>query len=607
MSQLLTKSDGFKEEYCCSVVRIGTLTPVEGSDFLAKTDILGTQIVVRKDQVNEGDVVFYAANETALNEKFLSVNNLFEIGCREKNANADEVASIMKEYDENYRAEADRLRSKAKDVKGRINSFTIQASKNNNKIKKLQKELDEINAGQKEGSAEELNAQIQALKEKVDASTAKAMKLTVEYTNLKNKVEELVKAGKPIVEKAQKLCGFFNKYGRVRCITLKGEPSFGFVFGVSEMAKFCPEIADFPIEDYVGEDFDTVNGELFVKAFVPPVKPQNVRKSKGEHRNKKLARFDRIVEGEFSFHYDTTQLTRSMHLFSPTTDVTVSVKYHGTSCIFAKLHVKEPKRIALYKWLWNKFVDGTGLFKSSRFIDYNVVYGPVYSSRTEIRNQYINSTVNTGFYEKDIWTEYGDIIYPYLDEGMTVYGEIIGYITGTQKMIQKHYDYGCSKGENKIMFYRITTTNEDGSKREWEVDEVYEWTRILMARMKLYGNPNWTRIHPIDILYHGTLGDLYPDLNPQEHWNEDCLQCMKNDKEHFGMEELEPLCKNEVPREGIVVRICQDPVTEAFKLKSVSFLMKESLLMDAGEVDMEMLDNYGDIAQTEENTNQENN
>ena len=70
------------------------------------------------------------------------------------------------------------------------------------------------------------------------------------------------------------MCGFFNKYGRVRCITLKGEPSFGFIFGVNEMEKYCPGIKNINLEDYLYEDFDTVNGELFVKAFVPPIKQQ---------------------------------------------------------------------------------------------------------------------------------------------------------------------------------------------------------------------------------------------------------------------------------------------------------------------------------------------
>jgi glycosyltransferase involved in cell wall biosynthesis len=43
-----------KSEYCCNVVRIGEVTPIEGSDFLAQTVINGDSIVVRKDEVKEG-------------------------------------------------------------------------------------------------------------------------------------------------------------------------------------------------------------------------------------------------------------------------------------------------------------------------------------------------------------------------------------------------------------------------------------------------------------------------------------------------------------------------------------------------------------------------
>lgn len=114
-------------------------------------------------------------------------------------------------------------------------------------------------------------------------------------------------------------------------------------------------------------------------------------------------------------------------------------------------------------------------------------------------------------------------------------------------------------------------------------------------------------VDPIDILYHGTFGDLYPEIDPEEHWHEEVLNKIKTDKEHFGMEELEPLCKNQVPREGIVIRISQDPVSQAFKSKSQSFLFKEAVLMDSGEVDIEMLDNYGDIVQEEEDTTDDNN
>ena len=168
---------------------------------------------------------------------------------------------------------------------------------------------------------------------------------------------------------------------------------------------------------------------------------------------------------------------------------------------------------------------------------------------------------------------------------MIVYGEIVGYLSGSDSMIQKGYDYGCERGTNKLMLYRITTRCADGSLREWDVTEVRQFTQQLMANY-----PDLApRLHPIDFLYHGTLRDLYPELSATEHWHENVLQAMKQDKQMLGMEEREPLCKQKVPREGIVLRKDGDALAEAWKLKTDAFFSREQKLIDAGEVDMEMM------------------
>lgn len=582
----LTMSENGKSEYCCSVVKISELTPIEGSDFLAKTNVLGTQIVVRKDMVKKGDIMFYAANETALNQKFLSANNLYEISCRSMNSNAAEVNAIMEEYDTKYRNEADTLRAEAKQIKGLIDKYEKQVQKDKKKVSKLNKQLEEAEDDTKKS---EIQMQINDLQEKIVAATKLALEKTIKYTDLKHKVEVLVNEGKPIVDKAKALCGFFNKYGRVRCITLKNTPSFGFLFEVDSMAKFNPGIKDVNLEDYLNQDFDTVDGELFVKAYVPPVKPENVRKTRGEKRNKKLSRFDRLVEGELRLHYDSTQLVKNMSLIDPDKIVTVSVKVHGTSSVIGKVHVKNPLPMMWYKKAWNKLIDLINLPEKIKFkYDYTIDYGPVYCSRTVVKNQYINQEVTGGYYNVDIWSEYGDILYPYLDNGMTVYSEIAGYLTGCQTMIQKQYAYGCQPGENFIMPYRISTMSEGCVRYEWNVQDVYDWTVRLIYRMKEAGDENWKRIHPIDILYHGTLANLYPEIDEDNHWHENVLEKLKNDKEHFGMEEYEPLCTDiKVPREGICLRIDNDPILENFKLKTTSFALGEAILYDD--------DNYQDI------------
>jgi len=184
MTQFLKESEKIQHEYCCTVVRLGKITPVENSDFLATTQVNGFQIVVRKDECKEGDLMIYAANETQLNKNFLSCNNLFELGER----------SLNKNYE------------------------------------KVQKLLDE---------------------------------------------------GKN--DEAKKLVGFFNKHGRVKCIRLRKQPSFGFLFHKDSLVNWKPELKDLNLEDYVDKDFDTVCDELFVKVYVPYVpetrkRPQEPKK-----------------------------------------------------------------------------------------------------------------------------------------------------------------------------------------------------------------------------------------------------------------------------------------------------------------------------------------
>lgn len=589
---VFTKSDGFKSEYSCAVTRIGNLIPIEGSDFLAKTEVFGTQIVVRKDQVKTGDIMLYAANETALSEKFLSVNNLYEIGCREKNANKVEVDEIMKPY-EPIRAKADALKAEEKNIKGAINNYTKKAQKAAKFIRKKEKELSSL--PDDDPKIASLNKEIKTLNEQSEKFTQEAMSRTTTLTNLKKEREDTVKSGSHIIDEAKKHCGFFNKYGRVRCITLRNTPSFGFLFSPAELFKYDSTVTMEDIEEYEGKEFDTVNGDLFVKVFVPPM--SEVKQGRKGNKNKaqnKLKNFDRMIDGEFAFHYTTTQLEKIIQFVKPDDVFDISVKLHGTSVIISKVHVKQQIKLPFFKRMFNKFIDATGLLKSKRITDYIVGYGPVYSSRTVIKNRYINKSAGEGYYKQDVWSEYGDIVYPYLEDGMTVYGEICGYLTNSDSMIQKTYDYGNERGRNFLMIYRISTTDKEGKKKEWEIPEVLDWTNKLIERMKMKGDTNYIRIHPIDLKYHGTLADLYPEIDTENHWQENVLEALKNDKEHFGMEENEPLCKNKVPREGIVLRKENDDILEAAKLKCIAFKLGEAIRMDAGDVDVEMSAGYGD-------------
>lgn len=582
---MFSKSDSFKSEYCCSIIRVGEVKPIEGKDKIGYTLVNGETIVVRKDQVKEGDVLLYASNETQLDKDFLGANNLFESSSYQLNSNANEVEPYILKNKE-LKAEAENLEKVIKKLfvcsKFLIgyDSAVIAAGDNEEEKSELETRLNNSRKTISKYIGGSFNEDSTLIDYVTTAQKYCAEKKT-QLDIIKKEIDETTDYIRGHV-------GFFNKTGRVRSIRLGGVQSMGYLFTLDELAKYNPNVKNISLNQYVGEDFDTIEDKLFIKAYVPFV-PERRQVSKVEKRNKKIEQFDRMVKGEFSFHYDTAPLPKCIGRLKPSDVVTITSKLHGTSICIGKLHVKTPIKLPFYKWIWNKFVDLTGLFKTHRITDYVIDYGNVTASRTVIKNQYINENVSDGYYGVDVWSEYGNLIYPFLSEGMIIYGEIIGYLTDSDKMIQKNYDYGCNKGKNKLMIYRITTNNEDGTKHEWNITEVKEWTEKLVKDHPEIAD----RIHVIDLLYHGTLADLYPNISYMDHWHENVLEALRNEKERFNMEKNDPICKNKVPFEGVVLRIDNDEFAEAFKLKCAKFLSKEREEIDKGEVDMEMLDNYG--------------
>lgn len=424
------------------------------------------------------------------------------------------------------------------------------------------------------------------------------------------------------MEEAKSKVGFFNKFGRVKILKLRGVISLGFVFKPEELLKWKPNLDLSDIESYIGQQFDTIDDELFIKVYVPKLPPRAKEHkdrtkdgTKNERkRNRNLSKLNRMINGEFFFHYDTNKLNCNMWKINPTDKVTVSLKIHGTSIIMAHIPVKFPIKLKPVEHLIKKHVDrkirnlqhSLTLSKSKKksneiyrnlttlrkriILNYIIKYDHVYSSRTVIKNKYINSKVRNGFYKKDVWYDYNELMSPYIDKDMTIYGEIAGYVTHSQTMIQKDYDYGCKTGDNFLMIYRITKKNENGERKEWNVTDIQKWTKKLIKdHPELKG-----KVRPIDILYHGTLTDLYPNISTEHNWHDDILEALKNDVEHFGMELDEPLCVKKVPREGIVIRIDDDKKAEAFKLKCARFFEKESKNTDKGQVDIEMEESYSD-------------
>lgn len=415
------------------------------------------------------------------------------------------------------------------------------------------------------------------------------------------------------LEKLKKMKGFFNKTGRVRMLKLRGEYSLGYVTPVETLEAVWPELKNLIWSKHLNEQFDMVGDKRICWKYAPQTRKREQKEYDMPWYKKsmrRLKKFDRLVPGQFAFHYDTGKLADNIHQISPFDDIDITVKVHGTSVIISNILTN--KKLSL----WEKIKKFFGCHIEEQ------VYDTVYSSRRVIKNRYINPYRHNNYYDTDIHGCVARDFAQFLSPGMTVYGEIVGYCEGENKFIQKDHDYGCAPGEWKFMPYRITYTSPEGNVIEWEVGCVINWTKQLILGLGLYHELELVKkLMPMTLLYHGRAGDMYDqlyvqvaaDLSEEEyerekneypgnelpwhletpenyvihHWRTAWLDAMKHDKKLLLMECQEPMCKCKAPREGIVIRKCHDKRAEAFKLKSAAHWHIEMMQHDAGESDME--------------------
>ena len=402
----------------------------------------------------------------------------------------------------------------------------------------------------------ELNANYSEVKKLMDENNNTA-NLTIIEENLR---------------KIRSMCGFFSKNNRVRVVKLRGEYSEGFIAPVSSLELAYPTAAGTDWNNYVGTQFDIIDGNLIVEKYLPYKAVQESSKNSRFNKNmKKLKKFDRIIPGTFSFHYDTRMLAEHVDEINPNDTISISVKIHGTSAVFAKVPVK---RELTLKEKIKKFF---GLEVN------DIEIGEVYSSHSVIKNKYINKDAKPGFYGEDVWGVVAKYIFPCMNDYMTVYGEICGYMPNSATFIQKNHDYGCRTGEWKFMPYRITTLMANGEFFEWDLDNVRDWTlRMIDEHPDLKD-----RLMPPTILYIGQAKSVFSDIPVDDNWRANFLNALKTSYDWIGMEKNEPLCKNKVPREGIVIRIVHDKFPRAWKLKSKAHYALATKMHDNNEVDIE--------------------
>lgn len=359
--------------------------------------------------------------------------------------------------------------------------------------------------------------------------------------------------------------GFFNSKGRVRAVKLRGQPSMGYIVPVDVLFNWVNAITasstNIYSSAYANREFDCFNNGdkpvIVCKKYINKQEKIDRNKEKQANQKYKAKKVEKLIDNQFRLHCDTPQFGKNLFKFSPSDTIAITHKLHGTSGVFSKVLCK--KKLTWYQKLFKK-------------VGINIVdthYDSVYSSRKVIKNKnYSDQEVTGGFYGEDIWGVVAKELDPFIEQGMTLYCEIVGYLE-SGKMIQPKYDYGCEEGKHDTYVYRITTTMPNGTVYEWSTPQIIEW--CLKKGVK-----------HVPLYYIGTAKDLFPTLDVDNHWQDDFLIKMKETY----LEKVDPICVNTVPDEGVCIRR-EGLEIDTYKLKSFAFLQHESAELDAGTVDIE--------------------
>jgi hypothetical protein len=362
----------------------------------------------------------------------------------------------------------------------------------------------------------------------------------------------------------QTKAGFFSTKGRVKAVKLRGQPSEGFLLRVHDFVLSLPEINfesqhNFVFGQNIGFQFDNWDDIWICRKYVSETRTEHIHKIHGGQNKNKT----NIVDGQFKFHYSTDNLKNNLNVLSnPETKLTISYKYHGTSGITANLLTYKKR---------NWFQKAYDWFTKQKPTEYSVIS----ASRSVIKTDH---SMDSGYYKFDIWQHVSNIIKDIIDTGETWYYEIVGYLPNGS-MIQKDYDYGCTKPIDDdyqlgvhfdIYVYRITKTYSAGQITEYPMNTV-------KTICEIHGFKH------VEILDEITVGQLTDNLSIVEDKEKAILEYLKTKY----LETDCHVCTNKVPAEGICIRV-EDGITDkAYKLKSFRFLQKESKQLDEEVVDIE--------------------
>lgn len=354
-------------------------------------------------------------------------------------------------------------------------------------------------------------------------------------------------------ENGNNIGGYLDPNKRnITALKLRGEKSDGLILPIEVLSKYTDisKLSD-------GDQITVLNGHEICKKYIPHSNRRNSNNAPKKAINKREEK-EEVAYPFFAEHIDTEQLAYNQKAFEVGDIIYLTQKLHGTS--FRVSNAVEVTKKKRPKWMKKIFH-----IKDKESKKYSIISG---TRRVTLRSY------DGGFYgSNEFRKKYNDMFIGKLPKGMTIYGEIVGWINETtpimprcanskvrDKEFSKLYGaetvftYGCEPGENKCYIYRITMTNDDGVVIELPTEETMIWCeRLGVEYVPLLDK----------FLYTG-----WEDLN-------------KRCEPYLDIPE--PLSNGKHVTEGVVVRIDNRSTFTAFKTKSWAFKVLEGIIKDSAD------------------------
>lgn len=333
--------------------------------------------------------------------------------------------------------------------------------------------------------------------------------------------------------------GYIENSRRIKAIKFRGHLSSCLFMPLNSLNWTKVKLQDLK----EGDTFDFLNGkEICKKYLINPRSGINTPKSQ-------IAKFNRVDEKFMPEHVHTEHLLRYLDKLDLESDVVITQKLHGTSIRIGNTIIK--RRLNIFERILNKI--GIKIQQS----DYDYIYG----SRKVIKD--INNPYQNHFYGEDLYTQAGSKLKGLLPENYLVFGELIGY-TSNNVEIQKNYSYELDIGTNQLFIYRVAIVNPKGILFDLNSDQMKQFCKDL-------------GLNTVPELWRGKLKDLkIENFLEKRYFDDGFRQAL-----HLGD-------NKDIVDEGIVVRV-EKLRPEFYKIKSQTFLLHESKLLDEGVEDLESM------------------